>query len=182
MAQGGPTPQWLPTAVSPRDPSSAPMTPYRPTERPTAPMILSIVGGVFIALAGIAEIAIGSFLSSFAFGFEAPTFFLFGALGVALGVLIVVFGALLHSRPENHTWYGILILVFSVVSLTSFGGGFLVGFVLALIGGILAIVWKPSAGPVYYMVPQPIQRICPRCGRVLELNMKFCPACGNSLG
>jgi hypothetical protein len=51
----------------------------------------------------------------------------------------------LNSKPQEHTTWGIVIAVFSVISI--FGGamgGFGIGLVLGLIGGVLAITWKPT--------------------------------------
>jgi hypothetical protein len=144
-------------------------------------MVLSIIGGVFILLGGLAEIAVGSVVSSLTFGFAGGSLIAFGALGVVLGILILVFGILVNSHPENHVLYGVLIVVFSIVSLTSFAGGFVIGFILALIGGILALVWKPTPAPVYYAPSPPVQRVCPKCGRVVDPSVRFCPHCGNPL-
>lgn len=148
------------------------------TERPTAAVVLAIIGGIFILLGGLAEIALGAFAASFTFGLFGGTLIAFGAVGALLGILIVVFAILLSIHPQQHTLYGVLILVFSIISLSSFFGGFVLGFILALIGGILALTFKPTA-PVVWQ--QPVQRVCPKCGRVVDPNVKFCPACGNSL-
>jgi vacuolar-type H+-ATPase subunit I/STV1 len=51
---------------------------------------------------------------------------------------------MLNRRPHEHTTWGILILVFSVLSVFgSMMGDFSIGVLLSLIGGILAIIWKP---------------------------------------
>jgi hypothetical protein len=81
-------------------------------------------------------------------------------------------------HPGNHTMYGALIVVLAIVSWITAFGGFFIGFLLALIGGILALTYKPAV-PVVWQ--QPVQRVCPKCGRVVDPNVKFCPACGNSL-
>ncbi|MGI0071218.1 MAG: DUF6114 domain-containing protein [Thermoplasmata archaeon] len=149
-----------------------------PTDRPTGAMILSIIGGVFILLGGLAEVAIGSFVSAFSFGVVGGSIVLFGALGVILGILIIVFGVMIHQSPQHHAIYGAIVLVLAIVSLTSFLGGFILGFILALIGGILGIVWKPTM--VFQAAPA-VQRVCPKCGRVVDPNVKFCPHCGAGL-
>ena len=155
--------------------------PQQSQEKPTGPMVLSIIGGVFIFLAGLLEIWLGSVASSLSFRLVGGSLIAFGALGALLGILIVVFGILLHAQPQHHTVFGILIVVFSVVSLTSFLGGFVIGFILALIGGILAAVWKPHPPTVVVMQSPPVQRVCPKCGRVVDPNVAFCPHCGNNL-
>jgi hypothetical protein len=53
-------------------------------------------------------------------------------------------GALmLNTRPTEHTAWGIIILVFSAISILGMGG-FLVGAILGIVGGALAISWKPT--------------------------------------
>jgi hypothetical protein len=42
----------------------------------------------------------------------------------------------------------VIVLVFSLVSLFG-GGGFFIGLILGIVGGILAIVWKPMPTYVY---------------------------------
>jgi Family of unknown function (DUF6114)/zinc-ribbon domain len=157
------------------------VAPGQSHEKPTTPMVLSIIGGVFIFLAGLAELWLGSIASSLSFGLIGGSLILFGALGALLGILIIVFAVLLHAQPQHKAIFGVLIIVFSVVSLTSFFGGFVLGFILALIGGILALTWKPSAPTVVVMQNPPVQRICPKCGQVVDPNVSFCPRCGNSL-
>ena len=69
-----------------------------------------------------------------------------GILGLVFGIIVVVSAAMLYSRSSEHTTWGVLILIFSVLSL--FGNmmsGFGVGIVLGVIGGVLAIVWKPPS-------------------------------------
>ncbi len=148
------------------------------TERPTAAMVLSIIGGVFILIGGLVGVAIGSALAFITFGFAGGTVVLLGAIGTILGILTIVFAILLGMHPGNHTMYGALIVVFSIISWITAFGGFFIGFLLALIGGILALTFKPTA-PVVWQ--QPVQRVCPKCGRVVDPNVKFCPACGNTL-
>jgi Family of unknown function (DUF6114)/zinc-ribbon domain len=141
-------------------------------------MILAIIGGVFILLGGLLGVAIGSALGILTFGLAGATVTLLGAVGVVIGLLTIVFAVLLSMHPANHTMYGALIVVFAIISWITAFGGFFIGFLLALIGGILALTFKPTV-PVVWQ--QPVQRVCPKCGRVVDPNVKFCPACGNSL-
>jgi hypothetical protein len=69
-----------------------------------------------------------------------------GLFGVVFGLIVIVGALMLYSRPSQHTTWGVLIIVFSVLSL--FGGmmsGLGLGLILGVIGGALAIIWKPSA-------------------------------------
>ena len=73
--------------------------------------------------------------------------FVFGlmwVLGLVFGIIVIISALMLYRRPHEHTTWGILILVFSVLSVFgSMIGGFGVGLLLGIIGGILAITWKP---------------------------------------
>jgi len=158
---------------------SGPVRPPRPLEA----MVLAILGGVFIVLGGIAETLVGAAVNSLFFDSFSETLLISGLVGILFGALVITFGVLVYLRPERHTVLGALILVLSVVSLVSFFGGFVIGFVLGLVGGILALVYNPNPvpGPVHFVLAPPVQRICPRCGRVVDLTVRFCPHCGNPL-
>jgi len=70
---------------------------------------------------------------------------LLGVVGIVNGLLVMVFGILLYVKPQQHVVWGVLVIVFSVVSLFDTLGGFIIGLILGLIGGILGAVWKPPA-------------------------------------
>ena len=56
---------------------------------------------------------------------------------------LVFFAAImLRFKPENKKAWGILIIVFSIPSVIT-GGGFIIGFILGIIGGVKAFRWKP---------------------------------------
>jgi hypothetical protein len=56
---------------------------------------------------------------------------------------LVLFGAImLRIKPRNKKAWGILIIVFSMPSVIT-GGGFIIGFILGIIGGVKAFRWKP---------------------------------------
>ena len=78
----------------------------------------------------------------------------FGMMGLAFGLVTLVFGAIviisammLNKKPEEHNTWGTLIIVFSVLSIFGGMGGFGAGLILGLVGGILAIAWKPPVKP-----------------------------------
>lgn len=67
-----------------------------------------------------------------------------GLFGLATGAIVLVSSVLLLAKPSQQWTWGVLILVFSALSL--FGmGGFLIGAILGMVGGILTLRWKPSA-------------------------------------
>ena len=62
-------------------------------------------------------------------------------VGLILG-LIILFGALMfRSKPASKKAWGIMIIVFSILSVIM-GGGFIIGFILGIIGGAKEIKRK----------------------------------------
>ena len=92
---------------------------------------------------------------------------------------MIVLAIFIHKSPARHQLWGALVLVFSGLSWVGALGGLLIGFLLGLIGGVLAISWKPSI--VMQAPPVQITRICPNCGTVIQMDAKFCPHCGKVL-
>jgi hypothetical protein len=69
-----------------------------------------------------------------------------GVVGLIFGILILVGATMIYSGEPSKVRIGsILVLIFSILSLLTVGGGFLIGFILGLIGGILGLTWKPPA-------------------------------------
>jgi hypothetical protein len=162
-------------------PSAYPIVGPDQFKRPTVPMILALVGGAFIIALAVLEVVVGAQDAQLTYDYTGGTYILSGLVGIMVGILVLVFGVLVYLQPQHHLVYGVLIVVFAGVSLISFFGGFFVGFVLGLTGGVLAIVHTPYGQPSQFTSP-PIQRVCPRCGRVIDLHVRFCPHCGNPLG
>jgi hypothetical protein len=75
-----------------------------------------------------------------------------GSGSLIIGVLLVVLGLTLWYQPVVKNFAGVATILLSLVSLViSNFGGFLMGFLLGLIGGTLAVSWAPGkpaeAGP-----------------------------------
>ncbi|MEE9236971.1 MAG: DUF6114 domain-containing protein [Thermoplasmata archaeon] len=118
--------------------------------KPTAAMVLSIIGGLFILLGGALYLAIAGFLEGLiVLGGETldidPVLWIqvLGAIGIVIGIVIMVGGVMMYSRPASSTIWGVIILVLSLVSIIA-AGGFFIGLILGLVGGILGIVFKPA--------------------------------------
>lgn len=62
-------------------------------------------------------------------------------VGLILGVLVLLGALMLHFKPLNKKLWGILVIVFSIPSVIM-GGGFIIGFILGIIGGKLALSEK----------------------------------------
>ena len=63
-------------------------------------------------------------------------------LGLALGCLVLFGATMLRYNPENRKIWGALIAVFSMPSVLT-GGGFIIGFIIGIIGGAKAFSIKP---------------------------------------
>jgi hypothetical protein len=131
------------------------------------------MGDIFVILCGLFLAVVGALVTFFALGIGA----VFGLWGVICGVIMVVGGAIMNSRPQQHWMWGMIVLIFSILSLGSLGGLFM-GFILGLIGGALGMAWRPSpAEPV-----QPMNLwVCPSCGGTANPNASFCPHCGRQM-
>ena len=65
------------------------------------------------------------------------------AVGLTCGALVLLGAIMLRSKPVNRKAWGIVIIVFSMPSVVT-GGGFIIGFILGIVGGALAFSWKPE--------------------------------------
>ncbi len=136
--------------------------------RPTIAFVLSMVGGLLILVVALLVALFGAVATFMMFGLGG----IFGLWGVLCGIVIMYGGSMMNSHPEQHSTWGSIVLIFAILSWGSLGG-FGVGFLLALIGGILGIVWSPPAPAG--------SRYCPSCGRPVDANARFCPSCGRQL-
>ena len=125
-------------------------------EEANAAFLLSLIGGVLILIGSLVVVGLGIF-AAFGMGYMGSMMNRmmggFGTVGVLGGVsiiavsiigiasaVIVIYGAFsIRDKPTARTTWGPLILAFSLISLLSFGG-FLVGAILGILGGILAMV------------------------------------------
>ncbi|MFI2714571.1 DUF6114 domain-containing protein [Micromonospora sp. NPDC018662] len=68
-----------------------------------------------------------------------------GLAAYLVPAILVLCGALLVATPQQRVFYALLSLLLGLVSwLTSNLGGFLIGMLLALVGGALAFAWTPD--------------------------------------
>lgn len=182
--------------------------------KPTAAYIVSLLGGIIGLLASLYVMIVMGVLAyatiatlDYGYGYAADLsgillfYIAFGAWMLITSILIIVFARRLNANPMQHSKYGAYIIILSIIGI---------GGLLGLIGGILALVYKPipaGAPPAYAPQPQapppaygpapappqqawtqqqgyttqPITRICPGCGRVVKEDVKFCGSCGRQL-
>jgi hypothetical protein len=134
-------------------------------ERPDVAVILSIIGGVLVVAGGAMMLMIvpypgldfgmmgglGDMMGGFAGmmqGFGIPIGFMgsLSLIGIVSGLLVVIGAAELNARPADHNEWGIVILAFSLISFLGMGG-FYIGAILGIIGGALAMTWRPANKP-----------------------------------
>jgi hypothetical protein len=71
-----------------------------------------------------------------------------GAGSLIIGVLLVVLGISLWFQKHIRVFAGVAAILLALVSIpVSNLGGFLIGFLLALIGGAMAVSWAEGAPP-----------------------------------
>jgi len=101
-------------------------------------------------------------------------------VGFVFAGVVLYAAIMLNSRPSQRVTWGTLILVFSILSVFTSWAGFGIGLILGVIGGGMAIAWRPTA-----MLPlqptAPMGRFCPHCGRAIPMDAGFCSYCGHQL-
>ncbi len=125
-------------------------------EKPTAGFVLSLIGGIFILLGGLLWISVGAIIGALGLGDFGLGPTLLGAVGVIMALLVMIGGVMMYMRPQQHLMWGVIVLVFTLVSVPFSFFGLLIGFILGLIGGILGIVFKPSAPMAAPYAPPPM--------------------------
>lgn len=71
--------------------------------------------------------------------------------GLICGIIVTMSAVLLRLKPSQRQTWGVLVLVFSILGFFGFGG-FIVGSVLGMVGGIMTLRWKPA--PTASTTPQ----------------------------
>ena len=118
-------------------------------DKPTAAFVLSLIGGVLIVICGLGYAVLGAICGSLASmapggGGAGAAIFIYMALGLISGVTVIAGAVMINkAEPDKVKKGSILVVVFSIVSLVS-GGGFYIGTILGIIGGVLGLVWKPA--------------------------------------
>lgn len=97
-------------------------------------------GGLLIVLAGI-EIILSSQLDlgniQIQVGIE-------GMQAMILPIALMTLGALIVAMPTHRIFYGVMALAFSIYALVGVNlGGFLIGTLIGIVGGVLSVSWMP---------------------------------------
>jgi hypothetical protein len=119
------------------------------SEKPTKAFTLSLTAGILIisnsALLGAAATWFPWIIPTLPGSSANDTTVLIrlAAVGLIFGVLVLFGAIMLHIKPANKKAWGIIIVVFSIPSVLT-GGGFIIGFILGIIGGASALSRKPK--------------------------------------
>jgi len=130
------------------------------SDYPKTAAILALAGGMIMVLGGAIFIGVASFviphinLSNLTVpqgmsraslpGLISGVLTVMGGFGLVCGAIVLVSATMLLAKVGARRTWGILILVFSVLSFVGLGG-FVVGAILGIVGGVLALRWKPRA-------------------------------------
>lgn len=157
-------------------------------EKPTAAFVLSLLGGIIGILASLFFIGFALTLTQGS-PYDVISNFYYILFGLGIWCLttcavIIYSSAKLNSRPIEHSKWGTIIIIFSIIG---------VGGLFGLIGGILALTYKPQftvqpqtpaswqPSPQQNINQQPTGQFCPKCGEAKTANKRFCPNCGTPI-
>lgn len=128
-----------------------------PSGKPTVVYVLALISGLLIIIVSVYNLfrwfyspfagwyppmwcpMCGWAMGRLSWGFFIP----FVLLHLASGVIILLAGYMAYANPANIQTWGTIIVIFSVLSLLS-GWSLVIGAVLGLVSGILALTWKKS--------------------------------------
>lgn len=112
---------------------------------PKAGFYLATFGGMLMFFEGLAAI----FFRSIFFAIDEDIWA--GLSWVLVGIILLFIGSIVAGaavtlllKPEMRKAAGASIIIFSLIGLI-FGGGWIIGSALGVIGGLMAIIWKPQA-------------------------------------
>ena len=114
------------------------------SEKSNKAFILSLMAGILVicntTLLGIATTWFPKIIPTLPGSSGNDTILLYQltAIGLVSGVLVLIGAIMLYFKPVKKKALGMMILVFSIPSVVT-GGGFIIGFILGIIGGLTLI-------------------------------------------
>lgn len=117
-----------------------------PSKKATIGFSLSLVASLLILAQGILRVTRGEILESLGisrfriFDLLGLRWEITGSIAIVFAILLII-GAVLIFTPGRETIGGIIVLIFSVLSIIA-GGGWLLGFALGIAGGTLGLLKK----------------------------------------
>jgi len=128
-------------------------------EKPAAAFVLSLIAGILILVSGIVLIILGSFLSrrigrimiaETSYITLAGIAYPIAGLKIVLGILVMIGAVVLFKSRSLRTAWSLIVLIFSIIAMIvsifppcPIG---LIGAILGILGGALALSWKAAKG------------------------------------
>lgn len=119
----------------------------RASDKQTRAFILSLIAGILILLNATAVATAATWFPEIfptipgSSGNDPATLYSVAFVGLICGAMVVLGAMMLRRKPAQKRAWGIMIIVFSIPSVVT-GGGFIIGFILGIIGGALAFSRK----------------------------------------
>ena len=130
----------------------------RDSPYPKTAGVLALAGGLIIILGGVIFLGVAAFViphlnlanMTVPQGIDTASLrslisgvlSVMGAFGLVCGSVVLMSATMLLAKVGQRRTWGILILVFSVLSFIGLGG-LVMGAILGIAGGVLTLRWKP---------------------------------------
>jgi uncharacterized membrane protein len=155
--------------------------------RPIA-SLLARIGGVLILLGGLLTLLFTAvnYYPAYRFGPVGHSFgggLIAGFIAILVGFVIFALGERLKPGHSDVVLWSVVIMALGAISLAADGWFTGIGFIFALIAGILGILWaviqtSGTPAPVPTML---YARACLACGALNSGSASFCQSCGKPL-
>ena len=125
----------------------------------TTAFVLSLIGGLVITIGSVIEVLLLNFVSyqSTFYGMGPGMMSGYGMynwgvgwmttlsiVALVFGIIVLMGALMLNTRPTQNVTWGIIVLVFSVASFVGMGG-YMIGAILGIAGGAIALSYKHHA-------------------------------------
>jgi len=123
------------------------------SQRPVAAFVISLIAGLWMLAAG-GMMTLGMPMGPGMMGGASPWMWrhhmmgwmansvMWPVVGALAGIVTLIGAAVMYQTPKSTPTWGVVILVASAVDLFAGAGGYLAGS-LGVVGGVVAIMWKP---------------------------------------
>jgi len=155
----------------------------KPLQGPKVPFVISLVAGILIMAGSIMGLLGFTWIGISITGMTA-LLLVWALLELICGLIVFMMAFVLYMLPKHTFPLGTVIIVFSVISLFFFGFGFfLIGLLLGVLGGALAVTWTPSwiypssrACLFEISVECPTRKVDPEIS-ITTISENVCPVC-----
>lgn len=151
--------------------------------RPVNAFILSLLGGLFMLVGTLLGLVFAPSYVTYGppYTYVPSYYYPFLVTSAISGIVVLLAAALIYTRPSMHVAWGVIVLALSATSTVGAVTGYyalfgIVGAVLGVLGGAMAIAWRTAS----WAVPGGVgpARMCPGCGRYVPMMYPYCAYCG----